>query len=372
MRVAVDVSSALKPEGTGVAAYVRELVPALAALDQGSPYYLVWRLSRFRHRTLVPVPGSNFRRRVLAGDRLCRLPADVSVFHACGSRLPRLRNEGLKLIPTFHDILSFVSADYSSARYRAGKSERLLDGVSRAWRILTVSQFSKDEIVRHLGVPADRVVAIPLGVNPRFQPDAAAGAGAVRARIGIGSRPYALFVGLLTERKNVPGLLEAFEQALPQLPRDFVLVLAGRPKWGQEKVLAACERPALRGRVLLPGFVSAESLPALYAGAHVYVQPSFYEGFGLPVLEAMASGTPVVSSSAASLPEVAGGAARLVDPRDISAMAAALAAAATDHGLRETLRQRGLVRAAEFSWERTARLTQALYCQAASMPPRLE
>jgi alpha-1,3-rhamnosyl/mannosyltransferase len=367
MRVAVDVSSALKPGGTGIAAYVRELVPALAAIDAASQFYLVWRLSRIRHRSLVSLPGPNFARRLLVGERLCRLPDDVAVFHACGTRLPRLRKDGMKLIPTFHDILAFVSPDYSSAGYRAKKTERVLDSIARAWRILTDSQFSKDEIVKHLGVPKEMVVSIPLGVDRRFHPGAAAGADAVRAELGIGARPYILFVGLLTERKNVAGLLEAFERALPALPRDLVLVLAGRPKWGQEKVLAACDRPALRDRVVRPGFVPAASLPALYAGAHVFVQPSFYEGFGLPVLEAMASGTPVLSSNAASLPEVAGDAARLVDPRDIPGMADGLVAVATDGALREAQRARGLARAAEFSWERTARLTHALYREAAGM-----
>ena len=166
--------------------------------------------------------------------------------------------------------------------------------------------------------------------------------------------------GISPPRKNLIRLLEACGPLMAEGLLDGV-VLVGSKGWLTEDFDRFMQDYAWRERVLLPGFVAEEDLPSVYAGALVTAQPSLYEGFGLPVLEAMASGCPVVSSNASSLPEVGGDAARYFAPDDVEAMRATLGAVLADEGLRDVMRARGLARAAEFSWERTARETVALY-----------
>jgi glycosyltransferase involved in cell wall biosynthesis len=225
--------------------------------------------------------------------------------------------------------------------------------------VATDSEHARAALVRYLGLRPDRVPVIPLGVDAgRFRPVAPDAARAAAARYGL-TGPYVLYVGAYQARKNILGLIEAFTRVRRAQP-GLRLALAGPSLWAY---------PALRERVdALPpqavhvlGYVAEPDLPALYSAASVYVLPSLYEGFGIPVLEAMACGTPVVCSTASSLPEVAGDAALLVDPNDPGAIAAAILRAATDRDLAEDLRRRGLARARGFTWERTAGGYAALY-----------
>jgi glycosyltransferase involved in cell wall biosynthesis len=163
-------------------------------------------------------------------------------------------------------------------------------------------------------------------------------------------------------RKNLQALLRGFARFRAECPRDDVkLVLAGGPGWGQEPFDEIVDTLRMRDHVRFTGFIADEDLPDLYRGAEVFVYPSLYEGFGLPVLEAMACGTPVITSNRSSLPEVAGNAALLVDPTRPEALATALATVVTDKALREELRRKGIARAKDFSWDAVARKTLAVY-----------
>jgi glycosyltransferase involved in cell wall biosynthesis len=179
----------------------------------------------------------------------------------------------------------------------------------------------------------------------------------VRAELGI-EPPYILSVGTLEPRKNLSTLLAAYATLERSAPR---LVLAGARGWHAQSLAAQVQAPALRERVVLPGYVPDDLLPDLYAGAECFVYPSLYEGFGLPPLEALACGTPVITSTTSSLPEVVGDAALLVEPTRTDELAAALRRILEDEHLRDDLRRRGPLRAARFSWERCARETMQVY-----------
>jgi glycosyltransferase involved in cell wall biosynthesis len=214
----------------------------------------------------------------------------------------------------------------------------------RAARILAVSERTKRDLVELYGVPEARIVVTPNGVDPEFTPSGPAHDGP----------PYALFVGALGRRKNPVAAIEA----LPLVDAELRLVLAGPDKGGGEAARAAIARHGLDGRVELAGYVPKQELAALYRGAACLVLPSRYEGFGLPVLEAMASGTPVVATAAGALGEVAGDAAILVEEPDPVALAGAIERALAD---RERLVRAGLARARAFSWRATAERTAAVY-----------
>jgi glycosyltransferase involved in cell wall biosynthesis len=206
------------------------------------------------------------------------------------------------------------------------------------------------------------VVVVPLAAGRQFRPVEAAEAGPVLEKYGV-ERPYILYVGALESRKNLPRLLEAYAR-LRKWSARWKLVIVGARKWKFTPIFEAVQRLGLEPHVHFTDYVADEDLPALYRGAELFAFPSLYEGFGLPVLEAMACGTPVVTSNRSSLPEVAGDAALLVDPLDVEAIAGAMQRVLADEALAAGLREIGLARAAQFTWERTARETVAVYKKA--------
>lgn len=253
-------------------------------------------------------------------------------------------------VVTIHDCAFHDMPQAVSRGFRLWYSWLLQRLAPRVRRILTVSEFSRQRLIEYLQVDPSRVVAIPNGVDERFNPGAADVVPAMRARLGLPER-YILFVGSLDPRKNLLGLLRAWKQISTRL--DCPLVICG----ASSHVFRSAGIDQLPERVVLSGYVADHDLPALYAGASLFVYPSLYEGFGLPVIEAMACGTPVVCSSTTSLGEVAGTAACLVDPAAAESIADGILRVADDESYRNELRGRGLERAAEFSWDRTARET---------------
>jgi glycosyltransferase involved in cell wall biosynthesis len=297
-------------------------------------------------------------------------------------------------VVTIHDISFEHYPQFFSPRDRLILKTLTPLSARRAAHILTVSQHAKQEIVDRYGLPPDKITVTYEAAGEQFHPISdPTTLQAVRAKYGIGDGPFVLALGNLQPRKNIARLVAAFAQTVnseqsPAVNRQqskvpgqpsrettdpcslftthCSLVIAGKAQWRESEVYRAVQQAGLEGRVVFPGYVDDADLPALYSAATVFVYPSLYEGFGLPPLEAMACGTPVISSNAASLPEVVGDAALLVDPSDTAALAQALRAALTEPSLRADLRQRGLSRAAQFSWERCAAETLAVYCQVCS------
>jgi glycosyltransferase involved in cell wall biosynthesis len=225
--------------------------------------------------------------------------------------------------------------------------------VKQAQRVLTGSEFSRKELFRFYRVDQSRVIVIPYGVGSEFHPVADETDNAVEqarmSRYGI-HRPYILALGNIHPRKNLARLLDAYVRLQQQRESLPAMVWAGLERWDSGELI----RRADRAGVILPGFVAQEDLPALYRQAAMLVYPSLYEGFGLPVLEAMACGTPVVTSNTTSLPEVAGEAALKVDPTEVTDITQAMERLLGDNSLRKELRQAGLERAKRFTWTRTA------------------
>ncbi len=254
-------------------------------------------------------------------------------------------------VVTIHDCAVFDRPEGFAPRFAQWYRWMLPQLARRVRRVVTVSEFSRQRILTHCQVPDERVVAIPNGVDSRFHRVAISQQDQAREKFSLSGR-YILCVGSLEPRKNLGRLLTAWS-SVPHLHSEWNLVLVG----GNDHVYRGVGLDAPLSGVKMLGRVDDEWLPAIYSAAEMFVYPSLYEGFGLTVLEAMACGTPVICSSTTSLPEVAGEAAMLVDPENSVALASAIDKLATDDSLRELLRQRGLARSQQFSWDVAAEKT---------------
>lgn len=359
MRVLIDYRPALR-QRTGVGEYTHELVRALLARyspDSEPPLELALFSSSWKDRLLptadlaaariidrrIPVSLLNLlwhrlewpASEVVAGERF-------DVTHSSHPLLMPARDAAQVL--TIHDLDFLKHPERTSAEVRRDYPVLVAGHATRADAVIVSSQFAAGEVARHLAVPAERISVCPAGApdwRPRDSPP----------RDG-----YILFFGTLEPRKNISGLLDAYEQ-LPDAPE---LCLAGRPTDAAAPWLERIAKPPLAGRVRYVGYVADEHRRALYDGARLLVQPSFEEGFGLTVLEAMTAGVPVVASNRGSLPEVIGDAGFLVDPDDPAALASAMAQM-LDRGSAAIAARRGIARARTFSWRTTAGLVYDTY-----------
>jgi len=267
---------------------------------------------------------------------------------------------GAKIVVTVHDVFAWSCPGNSSVLDVLIYHYWLPHILTKVDAIITVSEQSRKDIQRYLSVPSDRILLIPNGVARRFHllpPDLVKEH--LKKRFGL-SKPYVLFVGTITVRKNIERALEAFAVLRERFP-ELLFVLAGPRTWKQTPIERILKRHNLHNRVHLTGPVADIDLTALYNGAELFVFPSLYEGFGFPPLEAMACGTPVIASSISAIPEVTRDAALQVDPYNVEELAGAIQRVLDNPELAQDLRERGLDRAAEFTWEKTARQTIAVY-----------
>ena len=263
-------------------------------------------------------------------------------------------------VVTIHDTAFLAAPETMTwARQRYLRTQ-IARSIRQADQVLTVSRATADDLMRAFDVPADRITVTPLAADARFRPATPNALDHFRRQHDL-HRPYILSVGTREPRKNIARLVRAFARIASTVAHDLVLV--GPAGWLESELDEAIRNlPApVRARIRLTGFVPDDDLPLWYAAADVFAYPALHEGFGLPVLEAMACGVPVVTSNTSSLPEIAGDAALLVDPLDERALADAIARVIGDDPLAEDLRRRGRARARHFSWDETARLTVAGY-----------
>lgn len=279
------------------------------------------------------------------------------LFHSPNYFLPPF---GGPAVATVHDLSTLLYPQFHPAARLALMQAELPRSLARATHLITDSEFTRQELIQQLGWAPQRVSAVPLGVDPGFHPRPAEALRGPLAALGLEPGAYLLCVATIEPRKNLDRLLDAY-LGLPAATRAaHPLVLAGAPGWRSEALHRRLLDAAPAG-VRYLRYLPEPSLQALYAGARLFAFPSLYEGFGLPVLEALASGVPVVCSDRASLPEVAGGAARLVPAEDVDALRQALAAGLEDEAWRARARAAGLDRAARLGWPACVEATLAVY-----------
>ncbi|MGE5245599.1 MAG: glycosyltransferase family 4 protein [Betaproteobacteria bacterium] len=367
MRIGID---ARKLHDFGIGTYIRNLVRHLARMDRDTEYVLLCRPEDVE--ALVSL-GDNFRPVVETSGNYSvaeqlKVPfavqrEGITVFHAPHYVLPPL--VGCRSVVTIHDCIHLMFPQYLPGRLAHVYARSAITlAARRATRVITVSESSKRDILRFVNLPPEKIDVIYNAYDERFaveprEEDVVR----VRERYQLHDE-FVLYAGTVKPHKNIERLIDAFHRVRQQGLDHLKLVLIGDDISKYASLRRAVHRHQLHQYVRFLGYVPEETLAVMYRLAGVFVFPSLYEGFGLPPLEAMASGTPVVTSNLSSLPEVTGDAAVLVDPYDPASIADGIRRVLVDEELRRTLRSRGLARARQFSWEASARRVREIYGQA--------
>jgi len=379
VKVAIDYTTAVWP-GAGINRYTASLVAALAKLDRQNEYTLFYGGSRevpkdsehwegmqdilISHPNFTQVPTPLSLKMTLRWQRFAprfwpleRFTGPVDLLHAPDFVAPASR---APQVITVHDLSFLTVPECAEEGLRKYLTATMPRSVQRADHIIAVSQSTKSDLIRLLNVAEEKITVIYEGVDSRFHPTSLLKA--QRERVGLPDTPYILALSRLEPRKNFVRLIAAFGQLVAE-GYPHALVFGGRRGWKYEPIIAAAAAlNAKHGqRVYFLDHVNERDLPSVYAGAAACAYPSLYEGFGLPPLEALACGTPVLASNVSSLPEVLGDAALLVAPEDVDAIANGLRQLLDDEGLRASLREKGLARAQQLSWQQSAQAVLTLY-----------
>lgn len=375
MLIGIDANPLLNTRPSGIEVYLAELARLLPVVAPQHRYRLYFNYLRSRHdQRVVSFSAPNVE------TRACRIPSQIVgplhryaglpidwlagrvnlMFYPSFIVLPQWHG---RAVVTVHDLIPLTHPEFCEAWVVRDFAAQVPPSLRRADAIIAVSRYTADAMSKVLGVERERVHIVPNGIHEQFRHVARSGDPLETARrFGIDG-PYVLFVGTHEPRKNLPRLLRAYGAMKPAVRRGHRLVLAGKGAWDEAAIASAIAEVPAESRVIQLGHVAAADLPGLYYGASVFCFPSLVEGFGIPPLEAMASGCPVLAADIPALREVLGEAALLVDPCSVEALRYGMERLLEDESLRSALRARGLRRAAEISWERTARETVAVFEQ---------
>ena len=356
----------------GIGSYIRHLLEAISRRPEAERYRFRVYTRKADREALPPLPanfevvledspGYSLAELTRFAFRLLRDRLDL--FHATHYVLPPLKS---RAVVTIHDIIHLLYPQFLPNRAALIYARVMIRrALTRADRIITVSYNSKRDLVDYFGISPSRVEVIYNGVSPRFRPDVPEEERArVAGKYGL-ARPYLLFLGGEKPHKNAQNVVRAFAEARrrrPDLPHS--LVLAGPMPASTARIDALIAALDVGQSIVRPGRIAEEDLPGLFAGAEVLLYPTLYEGFGLPVVEAMACGTPVLTSSTSALQEIAGGYAYLVDPLDVDAIARGIVLLTTDPKVRSDFVELGRKRARDFSWDKAAERTLEVYGEA--------
>jgi glycosyltransferase involved in cell wall biosynthesis len=373
MRIAIDYTAAIR-QGAGIGTYVRNLVEAMLQQDNSNQYTLLTSgHSSPEHR--FPEAANVRGRNIFIPDRYLnvlwyrwRVPllpvtlfsGPVDIYHGPDFVLPPLGKQ-VKKVVTVHDLAFLEHPEYAVPSLAAYLRKVVPAAVDAADVVATVSAEVSRTLSKHFQTPAEKMIVVPNGVAPHFRRiNDPVILGATLHKFGL-KHPFVLGVGTMEPRKNHIGLIKAFYQAQQKKDGPAMLAIAGGQGWLYEETRQLVAELKLEKKVRFLGRVSDLELITLYSMADVFAFPSFAEGFGIPLIEAMACGTPTITSNVSAMPEVAGDAALLIDPYNNNELAAAIHKLLANEQLREELRTKGYQRAREYTWEASARKMLGIY-----------
>lgn len=368
MNIGIDSRAARWYRGTGIGTYTYQLINSLNKVDATNQYLLFMPDNK---ESIINL-NSNFRVNGITEDRRdnfwdeINIPnilenSDIDLYHVPqnGVGLPDKKN--CCFVITLHDVIPCKMPQTVSERYLRIFSEEMPQIISNCDGIITVSNYSKKDIVETFNFPQEKIFVTELAAEDIYRPlDLMLCKTLIKQYYSI-EDDYILYIGGFSPRKNIIGLIEAFSRFKIKYKKAIKLVIAGKQGASYSSYLKRTRELHVEEDVIFPGFIPIEHLPGLYNAAKLFVYPSLYEGFGLPPVEAMSCGTPVITSNVTSIPEVTGDSALLVDPYDIDSLSNAMYWTLSDENLRQKLIIKGFVRASELNWKETAKKTIIAY-----------
>lgn len=367
MKIAIDARSATLYQGTGIGTYTNNLISELLLLNSKDEFTLFC-TGNF---------NGNFNRKntniVFSSGRhggfyeKFYIPSVLNKIHAHLYHIPQNGigfdfDMKIPTVVTIHDLIPYIMPETVGKGYLSRFLHDMPNIISNSCGILTVSEYSKKDILKFFSFyPEDKIFVTPLAANTNFKP-----LNKINCKLYVENTykikdPYILYMGGFSLRKNVLGLIKAFSKIYKDLNKPYKLLLGGPLRDEGEKLLAFVKENNLEDTVIFCGYLEDEILPVLYSGCDAFVYPSFYEGFGLPPLEAMSCRAPVITSSITSIPEVTGDSAILINPNNINELETALVTLLNDENLKAILGERGYLRSLEFNWRKTAKNTAKAY-----------
>lgn len=374
MRIAINTLPLYKTK-VGMGRYIVELVNRIPILDKENTYFIY--LSE-KNQKFFTIKSENvvFKKVpkffTLPFAKICweqiilpflLVKENINLYHAPGFVLPLIKQEKIKYVVTIADMTFFTHPKYHLQRKMWYFRAFIPSTLKKANKIITISENTKNNIVSLFPISPQKIVAIPLAADDMFTDKARVIAWQekeILQKYNI-KKPYLLFVGMLEPRKNITGILHAFEMLNEQDKKEITLVIVGKKGWMYDDIFRYVKVHNLENNVLFTGYVQDNELPALYKNAVCFLYPSFYEGFGIPVIEAMACGCPVITSNTSSLKEISGEAAILVEPSDTNAIKKAIIEIITNTKKRKELSIKGKRQTKQFNWQKMAKETKELY-----------
>jgi glycosyltransferase involved in cell wall biosynthesis len=367
MKIGVDSRGAIWYRGTGIGTYTYQLVKNLHTIDKKNEYRFFWPGDEFKN--LDPGVDEVFNSIERSKDKFweeVHIPMSVEqekidIFHVPQNGIGLPAKKGCLNVVTVHDLIPYIYPETVGKGYLKIFLQEMPRIMAQSDLVITVSEHSKRDIQRIFQLPDDRIAVTYEAPESVYKPiDKTQAKEFVKKTYGI-DRPYVLYIGGFSPRKNVKGLINAFYEIQKDIPEEIALVLVGKEARDFDDTSMLVDALRLNDRVIFTGFAPVLELPYLYNAAELFIYPSFYEGFGLPPLEAMACGTPTITSNTSSIPEVTGNAALLINPHDMYNLAEAMEKTLNSPELRAKMSADGLAQASKFSWEKCARETLGAY-----------
>lgn len=373
MKIAIDTRSATLHQGTGIGTYTNNLISELISLNSKDEFTLFC-TGKFnenfnkKNTNIVFSSGRHggFYEKYYIPSVINKIHTDL--YHIPQNGIGFNFDTQIPTVVTIHDLIPYIMPETVGKSYLERFLRDMPNIISNSCGILTVSEYSKKDILKFFSFyPKDKIFVTPLAANINFKPlDKSECKSYVDKTYGV-KDPYILYIGGFSLRKNVLGLIKAFSKVYTALNKPYKLLLGGPLKDEGEKLLEYVKENNLEDRIVFCGYLKDKILPILYSGCEAFVYPSFYEGFGLPPLEAMSCKAPVITSSLTSIPEVTGDSAILINPNNVDELETALVKLLNDGNLKAILSQKGYLRSLEFNWRKTAKNTMKAYEKLAIM-----
>lgn len=372
MRIGIDGRAAKWYRGTGIGTYTYELINSLNKIDLINKYNIFLPFgsatdinftSSFTIKNISTDSSNNFWNEVNIPNILS--DSDIDIYHVPQNGIGLPMEKNCPFVITLHDVIPYKMPETVGREYLKIFTRDIPKIIEHCDGIITVSNFSKNDIVKTLNFPKEKIHVTYLAAENIYCPKNINESKKVAQSYGI-DEDYILYIGGFSPRKNIIGLIEAFSILLKHYKKKIKLVIAGKHGISYETYRKRAEDLGILDRVLFPGFIKLLDLPYLYTKASLFAYPSFYEGFGLPPIEAMACGTPVISSNVTSIPEVLDDSALLVNPQDIYEISDAMRLILEDDSTRNLLKVKGIIKSSSLSFEKTARSTIEAYSKTLS------